>query len=70
MKKSCSVVKSKSSSSQTTMGNDGSLWQYEADRVQDRIVRFVIQETLSFDHFDNHRMTVLIKETLQPRYCH
>ncbi|GJV82442.1 zinc finger BED domain-containing protein RICESLEEPER 2-like protein [Tanacetum coccineum] len=57
-------------SSQTTMGNDGSLWQYEADRVRDRMARFVIQETLSFDHFDNHRMTTLIKETLQPRYCH
>ncbi|GJQ99984.1 hypothetical protein Tco_0522969 [Tanacetum coccineum] len=57
-------------SSQTTMGNDGSLWRITANQYGDRMARFVIQETLSFDHFDNHRMTTLIKETLQPRYCH
>nr|GEW83718.1 hypothetical protein [Tanacetum cinerariifolium] len=70
MNKSCPVVKEAASSGQTTMGNDGSLWQYEADRVRDRMAKFVIQETLPFDHFDNRRMPDLIKETLQPRYCH
>ncbi|GKA92490.1 zinc finger BED domain-containing protein RICESLEEPER 3 [Tanacetum coccineum] len=66
MNKSCPVVKAAASSS--PMGNDGSLWQYEVDRVRDRMAKFEIQETLSFDHFDNRRMTDLINETLQPRY--
>ncbi|GJT65768.1 hypothetical protein Tco_1017248 [Tanacetum coccineum] len=47
MKNSCDVVKAAKGSSQTTIGNDGSLWQYEADRVRDRMAKFVIQETLS-----------------------
>ncbi|GJR75230.1 hypothetical protein Tco_0087595 [Tanacetum coccineum] len=52
------------------MGVDGSLWQYEVAQVRDRMAKFVIQETLSFDHFDNKRMTSLIQDTLQPRYYH
>ncbi|PWA85327.1 Zinc finger BED domain-containing protein DAYSLEEPER [Artemisia annua] len=71
MTKSCPVVQAAAAgSSQTTMGVDGSLFVYEADRVRDRMEKFVIQETLSFDHFDNKRMTALIQETLQPRYTH
>ena len=70
MNKSCPVLKAASGSNQTTMGNDGSLWVYEADRVRDRMAKFVIQETLPFDHFDNKRMTSLIQEMLQPRYTH
>nr|GFA26341.1 zinc finger BED domain-containing protein DAYSLEEPER [Tanacetum cinerariifolium] len=66
----CPVVKAAASYGQTTMGNDRSLWQYETDQVRDRMAKFVIQETLPFDHFNNRRMTDLIKETLQPRYCH
>ncbi|GJY91091.1 zinc finger BED domain-containing protein RICESLEEPER 2-like protein [Tanacetum coccineum] len=70
MNKSCPALKAASGSSQTTMGVDGSLWHYEAARVRERMAQFVIQETLPFDHFDNKRMTSLIQETLQPRYCH
>nr|GEX49692.1 zinc finger MYND domain-containing protein 15 isoform X1 [Tanacetum cinerariifolium] len=70
MNKSCPVVKAAASCGQTTMGNDRSLWQYEVDRVRDRMAKFVIQETFPFDHFGNRRMTDLIKEMLQPRYCH
>ncbi|GJV06521.1 hypothetical protein Tco_1344177 [Tanacetum coccineum] len=53
MKKSCVAVKATTGSSETTLENDGSLWQYEADQVQDGMTKFVLQETLSFDHFDN-----------------
>nr|GEU61329.1 zinc finger, BED-type, phospholipase-like, homeodomain-like protein [Tanacetum cinerariifolium] len=70
MNKSCLALKAASGSSQTTMWVDGSLCHYEAARIRERITQFVIQETLPFDHFDNKRMTSLIQETLQPRYCH
>ncbi|GJV19753.1 hypothetical protein Tco_1368773 [Tanacetum coccineum] len=68
MNKSCPTLKAATGSSQTTMGVDGSLWLYEAARVRDRMVKFVIQET--FDHFDNKRTTSLIQDMLQPQYCH
>ncbi|GJV96269.1 hypothetical protein Tco_1547846 [Tanacetum coccineum] len=70
MNKSCLALKAASGSSQTTMWVDGSLCLYEASRVREKIAQFVIQETLPFDHFDNKRMTSLIQEMLQPRYCH
>ncbi|GJW68875.1 RNA-directed DNA polymerase, eukaryota, reverse transcriptase zinc-binding domain protein [Tanacetum coccineum] len=58
------------SSQNNNLAVDGSLCLYEASRVRERITQFVIQETLPFDHFDNKRMTSLIQEMLQPRYCH
>nr|GEX53819.1 zinc finger BED domain-containing protein DAYSLEEPER [Tanacetum cinerariifolium] len=70
MNKSCPPLKAATGSSQTTIRVDGSLWQYKAARVQDRMAKFVIQETLPFDHFNNKRMTSLIQDTLQPRYCY
>ncbi|KAL8257474.1 hypothetical protein R6Q59_029515 [Mikania micrantha] len=46
------------------------LYIYDVKRVQDRICKFVIQEGLPFDHFDNPRLTKMIRETLLPRYAH
>ncbi|GKE54153.1 hypothetical protein Tco_1489309 [Tanacetum coccineum] len=70
MNKSCPALKAALGSSQTTMGINRSLWHYEAARVRERMAHFVIQDMLPFDHFDNKRMTLLIQEMLQPRYCH
>ncbi|KAD5508155.1 hypothetical protein E3N88_15858 [Mikania micrantha] len=44
------------------------IFNYDLDRVRDRMAKFVIQEALPFSHFDNPRLTNMIRETLQPRY--
>lgn len=64
----CKVVKFGPMSDQTQLGVDGNIWQYDAMECRDRMAKFVIQEALPFDHFDNPRLTKLIQDTLQPRY--
>ena len=48
----------------------GGLWNFDLATVRDRMSKFVIQEGLSFSHFDNPRLTAMIQECLQPRYKH
>ena len=38
--------------------------------VRERMTQFVIQESLSFNHFDNPRLTKMIQDTLQSFYTH
>jgi len=70
MNKYCKALKGDGSPDQSTMGGDGAIFNYDFNMVQDRMAKFVIQEGLPFDHFDNPRLTKLIRDTLQPRYKH
>ncbi|KAD2805114.1 hypothetical protein E3N88_38491 [Mikania micrantha] len=66
----CKALKKNLESQQMQMDFLGGIFNYDLDRVRDRMVKFVIQEALSFSHFDNPRLTNMIRETLQPRYTH
>jgi len=52
------------------MSTDGGVFNYSVERVRQRMAQFVIQQGLPFNHFDNPRLTSLIRETLQPSYNH
>ena len=69
-KKFCPVLKNATESDQADMGSGGEIFIYSVDAVQDRMAKFVIQNCLPFNHFDNPKLTALIRETLQPRYTH
>lgn len=58
----CQAVKFGPDHDQATMGNGGTLWHYEGARVCDRMEKFIIQESLPFDHFDNLRSSKLIQQ--------
>ncbi|KAD7478734.1 hypothetical protein E3N88_01870 [Mikania micrantha] len=66
----CKALKKDPESQQTQMDIEGGIFNYDLDRVRDRMAKFVIQEALPFSHFDNPRLTSMIRETLQPRYTH
>ena len=53
MNKRWPAVKFGPGHNQTTMANDATLWSYDLSKVRDRMAKFVIQECLPFDHFDN-----------------
>ncbi|KAL8265155.1 hypothetical protein R6Q59_023285 [Mikania micrantha] len=42
------------------MMNDGSIFAYSVDAVREQMAQFVTQQSLSFNHFDNRRLTPLI----------
>ncbi|GJX10086.1 hypothetical protein Tco_0199945 [Tanacetum coccineum] len=46
----------------------GGIFAYEAERCRQQFASFMIQEGLSFNHFDNPRLSRVIQNTLQPRY--
>ena len=66
--KYCVVLKSDVGTGQTSIGGDGGIWHYDVERIRDRMVKFVIQEALPFNHFDNPQFTALIREALQHKY--
>ncbi|KAK1419827.1 hypothetical protein QVD17_29191 [Tagetes erecta] len=66
----CKTLKGVPAQGQTTIGSDGGIWDFSTNMVRERMGKFVIQEGLPFDFFDNPRLTRLIQETLQPRYTH
>ncbi|KAK1413168.1 hypothetical protein QVD17_34938 [Tagetes erecta] len=66
----CKTLKGVPAQGQTTIGGDGGIWDFSTNMVRERMGKFVIQEGLPFDFFDNPRLTRLIQETLQPRYTH
>ncbi|GKE83489.1 hypothetical protein Tco_1557231 [Tanacetum coccineum] len=43
---------------------------FDNDTVRLDFTKFVIQQALSFNHFDNVKLTEIIKRRLQPRYQH
>lgn len=65
---SCKEVRN--NSSQGTIGSDGHVFIYDADAPRLDFARFVIQQGLPFNHFDNVKLTEIIKTRLQPRYQH
>lgn len=54
--------------SQGTIGSDGEVFIYDNDALRDAFTKFVIQQALPFNHFDNVKLTEIIKKRLQPRY--
>ena len=68
--KYCKALKNEASRGQATMSNDGSVFAYNVDAVREQMAKFVIQQSLPFNHFDNPHLTRLIQQTLQPRYTH
>nr|GEZ39215.1 zinc finger BED domain-containing protein DAYSLEEPER [Tanacetum cinerariifolium] len=66
----CPVLKIVPDGDQSSMSREGGLFAYEADRVRQQFASFVIQQGLSFNHFDNPRLTNIIQKCLQPRYTH
>ena len=56
--------------SQGTIGADGQVFIYDADALRIDFAKFVIQQGLPFNHFDNVKLTEIIKTRLQPRYQH
>ncbi|GJU65258.1 hypothetical protein Tco_1247093 [Tanacetum coccineum] len=51
-----------------TIGSDGEVFIYDNDALRDAFTKFVIQQALPFDHFDNSKLTEIIKKRLQSRY--
>ena len=66
--KYCISLTSDAGMGQGSIGGEGGLWTYDIARVRDRMAKFVIQEALPFDHFDNPRFTMLVRDVLQPKY--
>ena len=56
--------------SQGTIGADGNVFIFDNDAVRLDFTKFVIQQALPFNHFDNVKLTDIIKRRLQPRYQH
>ena len=59
--KYCVALKSDVGTGQTSIGGDDGIWHYGVERIRDRMAKFVIQEALPFDHFDNPRFTTLVR---------
>ncbi|GJU65075.1 zinc finger BED domain-containing protein RICESLEEPER 2 [Tanacetum coccineum] len=53
--------------SQGTIGADGQVFIFDNDAVRLDFTKFVIQQALPFNHFDNVKLTEIIKRRLQPR---
>ncbi|KAL6580204.1 hypothetical protein OROMI_008228 [Orobanche minor] len=66
--KYCEGLKSVPESGQASMSREGGLFVYEAERCRQEFAKYVVQEGLPFNHFDNPRLTKVIQNTLQPRY--
>ena len=62
------MLRSDAGTGQGSIGDDDGIWHYDVARVQDQITKFMIQEALPFDHFDNRRFTALVQDALQPKY--
>lgn len=70
IKNHCKVLKGSPISGQSQMSKQGGMFNYNVDKVRKRMAQFVIQQGLPFNHFDNQRLTSLIRDTLQPSYSH
>ena len=70
LQKHCKSVKNTPGSSQSQMSKEGGVFNFNVERVRERMAQFVIQQGLPFNHFDNPRLTSLIQDTLQPSYTH
>ncbi|GJZ17269.1 DNA helicase [Tanacetum coccineum] len=68
-KNGCNAV-SQNDTSQGTIGADGQVFIFDNDAVRLDFTKFVIQQALPFNHFDNVKLTEIIKRRLQPRYQH
>ncbi|GKE63432.1 zinc finger, BED-type, phospholipase-like, homeodomain-like protein [Tanacetum coccineum] len=55
---------------QSSMGRDGGIFIYNSDLIREQFSGLVIQEALSFNHFDNPQMTRVFQNHLQPKYNH
>ncbi|GJX46900.1 hypothetical protein Tco_0272090 [Tanacetum coccineum] len=65
-KSGCNAV-SENDTSQGTIGADGQVFIFDNDAVRLDFTKFVIQQALPFNHFDNVKLTEIIKRRLQPR---
>ena len=63
---SCRAVSQETS--QATIGADGGVFIYDNEALREAFTKFVIQEALPFNHFDNVKLKEIIKKRLQPRY--
>ncbi|GJT94764.1 hypothetical protein Tco_1090282 [Tanacetum coccineum] len=68
--KYCDALKTVPEAGQLSMGRDGGIFVYNPDLVREQFAGLVIQEALSFNHFDNPRMTMMFQNHLQPKYNH
>ncbi|KAJ0827795.1 putative transcription factor/ chromatin remodeling BED-type(Zn) family [Helianthus annuus] len=67
----CKALKQQHVSGQASMASDAAnIFNYNFNMVRDEMAKFVIQESLPFNHFDNQRYTKMVQRTLQPRYTH
>ncbi|GJT46363.1 zinc finger BED domain-containing protein RICESLEEPER 2 [Tanacetum coccineum] len=66
----CEALKTVPESGQSSMSRDGSVFVYNPDAVREQFAGLVIQEGLSFNHFDNTRMTRVFQNHHQPEYTH
>ncbi|GJS16345.1 hypothetical protein Tco_0410817 [Tanacetum coccineum] len=64
----CEGLKSNPKAGQASMSREWGIFAYDADWRRQQFASFVIQEGLSFNHFDNPRLTKVIQNTLQPLY--
>ncbi|GJX65683.1 putative RNA-directed DNA polymerase, eukaryota, reverse transcriptase zinc-binding domain protein [Tanacetum coccineum] len=61
----CNAV-SQNDMSQGTIGTDGQVFIFDNDAARLDFTKFVIQQALPFNHFDNVKITEIIKRRLQP----
>ncbi|GJZ51729.1 putative AC transposase [Tanacetum coccineum] len=55
---------------QMSMAQDGSVFRYDPDYLREQFTGLVIQQALSFNHFDHEQTTMVFQNTMQPRYAH
>ncbi|GKD48768.1 zinc finger BED domain-containing protein RICESLEEPER 2 [Tanacetum coccineum] len=64
-KNGCNAV-SQNDTSQGTIGADGQVFIFDNDAVRLDFTKFVIQQALPFNHFDNVKLTEIIKRSYIP----
>ena len=55
-------------SNQPNITPSGGIFVYDNEKLRESFCKFVIQEGLPFNHFDNPRLTRIIQEQMQPQY--
>ncbi|KAD4584027.1 hypothetical protein E3N88_21628 [Mikania micrantha] len=60
--KHCIVVKNNPANDQAQMSQECGVWNFDPDMVREKMGNLVIQESLTFNHFDNPRLTKMIQK--------
>nr|GEV82193.1 zinc finger, BED-type, phospholipase-like, homeodomain-like protein [Tanacetum cinerariifolium] len=66
----CEALKTVPELTQSSMGQDESVFVYNLDYLREQFTGLVIQRGLPFNHFDHEKTTRVFQNTMQPIYNH